>query len=113
MINWKAITIGFILTVIFALILNSFIGEIGSYISILIAGIIVGYLIKGNWINGAFHGAMIGILGGIIAVIILLIVGGFVVIMDDTFSILIRIVLDVILGAIGGAAGTIIRRNNY
>jgi hypothetical protein len=107
MINWKAILTGFILTVIFALILNPFIGEFGSYISIVIAGIVVGYLVKGNLTSGAIHGALIGIIGAIIAIIILFIIGGFLILKAEIFNVLVRIIVDMVLGAIGGALGTI------
>lgn len=107
MFNWKAIIIGFILTVILALFLNPLIGEFGSYISIIIAGITVGYLIKGNFRSGAIHGALIGVIGGLFGIIILFLVGGFLIINAEGFNFLIRMVIDIVLGAVGGALGTI------
>ncbi|MGZ7096809.1 MAG: DUF5518 domain-containing protein, partial [Methanobacterium sp.] len=86
MINWKAVLIGFFLTVILALILNPIIGEYGSYISIIIAGIIVGYIVNRNKTNGAVHGALVAILGGLFAFIILFILGGLLIIKAEILS---------------------------
>ena len=142
MVNWKAVIIGFILTVIFTSILNQAIGSFGSYIGVIAAGIIVGYMVNYNWMNGvsenrrfsehsksmipmprtshvrrqqkslifgAVHGGLIGILGGIVAVIIVLIVGGGPYIMESFgVLLLVEIIADVILGAVGGAFGAMI-----
>lgn len=107
MINWKAILIGFILTIILALFLNPLIGEFGSYISIIIAGIVVGYLVKGSFKIGAIHGALIGVIGGLFALIILFLIGGFLIVNAEVFNFLIRMVIDIVLGAIGAILGTI------
>ncbi|MCZ3365433.1 MULTISPECIES: DUF5518 domain-containing protein [Methanobacterium] len=126
MVNWKAVIIGFILTVIFTSILNQVIGSFGSYIGVITAGIIVGYMVNYNWMNGvsenrrfsekqkslifgAIHGGLIGILGGIVAVIIVLIVGGGPYIVESFgVLLLVEIIADVILGAVGGAFGAMI-----
>lgn len=111
MVNWKAVIIGFILTIIFTSILNLIIGSFGSYICVIIAGVIVGYMVNHNWVNGAIHGGLIGILGGIAAVIIILIVGGGPYIMESFGALLlVAIIADVILGAIGGAFGALIAK---
>ncbi|MBI5680956.1 MAG: DUF5518 domain-containing protein [Methanobacterium sp.] len=107
MIKWKAVILGFILTVIFALILNHFMGEYGSYISILAASAIVGYMVNQNYVNGAIHGVMIGVLGGIVGIIILLLVGGYLIIKAEILIILMKIAIDIVLGAIGGVFGSI------
>ena len=141
MVNWKAVIIGFILTIIFTSILNLIIGSFGSYIGVIIAGVIVGYMVNHNWVNGvsenrrfsghskskismprtshvrrhqkslifgAIHGGLIGILGGIAAVIIILIVGGGPYIMESLgVLLLVEIIADVILGAVGGAFGAL------
>lgn len=107
MINWKAVLTGLIITIIIALILNPFIGEFGSYTGIIIAGMIVGYCVKRNTANGIIHGALIGITGGIAAVIILIIVGGFFIVKVEIYGLLIKTGVDIVLGAVGGAAGTI------
>ena len=113
MIKWKAVIIGLILTIIFALILNPFIGEFGSYLSIVIAGMIIGYLIKGSLINGAIHGVLIGIIGTLFAVIILFVVGGFLIINAEMSGLLIRAVIDVFSGALGGTVGTVLIRRKH
>lgn len=114
MFNWKATIIGFSLAITFTFILNGIIGTIGSYISILIAGIITGYIVNNGFINGASHGCLIGIIGGIVAIIILIIVGGWPY-LAGTFGIYVAglIILDVVLGAIGGATGSILMKNRH
>jgi len=109
MINWKAVIIGFILAVTFALILTQIVGEFGSYIGVIMAGIIIGYGVNRNLVNGAVHGGLIGVIGGIAALIIILVVGGGPYLMG-AFGVLVigSIILDTVLGAIGGAIGSII-----
>lgn len=112
MINWKAVILGFILTVLFALILDSFMGEYGSYISIMAVSMIVGYMVNENHLNGAIHGVMIGVLGGIVGIIILLLVGGYLVIKAQILIILTKIVIDIALGAIGGFLGSLLAKKS-
>ncbi len=109
-INLKAILFGFILVIIFALILNPFIGELGSYLSIIISTIIVGYVLNKNIVNGAFHGAIIGIIGALIAIIVLVIIGGFFIIREEIVGLSINILIDIILGIIGGAIGSMLSK---
>lgn len=106
MINWKAVVIGFILAIVFTLILNQIIGSWSSYIGIIMAGIIVGYMVNQSLMNGLIHGGLIGILGGIAAIIIILTVGGGVYLIG-TFGLFVMgaVIADVILGAIGGTIG--------
>lgn len=108
MVNWKALILGFILTVIFALILNHFMGEYGSYISILAACAIIGYIVNENYVNGAIHGALIGVIGSLLGIIILFAVAGFLVIKAAILVILMKIAIDIILGAVGGVSGSIL-----
>jgi len=112
MINWKAVLTGLIITIIIALILNPFIGEFGSYTGIVIAGMIVGYRVKRNTANGIIHGALIGVTGGIAAVIILIVVGGVFIVKVEIYGLLIKTGFDIVLGAVGGAAGTIFAGKN-
>ncbi len=111
MISWKAVLLGFILTLIFAFVLNPFIGEFGSFIGIIVAGLIVGYLVNKNVTNGAIHGALIGVIGGFLAIIILLLIGGLIIIRAEIFGLLIRLIIDMALGAFGGIMGALAAGN--
>lgn len=108
MINWKAIIIGFVLTVIFAMILNSFIEGFGSFISIILATMIIGYFLNSSSANTAFHGALIGVIGGFLAFSILLLIGGILLIKAEYLGLVIRIIIDIVLGAFGGFLGAFI-----
>lgn len=109
MFNWKAVIIGFILAVIFTFILNGIIGTVGSYFGVLIASITIGYIVNNDFINGAIHGSLIGVMGGIIAILILIIVGAWPY-LSGTFGIYViaSIFIDILVGAIGGAIGSIL-----
>lgn len=109
MFNWKAVIIGFILATIFAFILNGIIGTVGSYISVFIAGTIIGYIVNNDFIGGAIHGGLIGVIGGIIAILILIIVGGGPY-LAGTYGIYVMglIIVDIVMGVIGGTIGSIL-----
>ena len=109
MINWKAVITGFIVAIVLALIFKQIIGGFGSYIGVIIAGVIVGRMVNVNRVNGAIHGGLIGVIGGILEIIILWIVGGWPY-LTGTFAILVTatIIADIFLGAIGGAIGSVV-----
>ena len=75
MVDWKAVIIGFILTIVLGLLLGIFVGNIASSIGFLIATIVTSYLAGGGPSNGALHGALTAILGGIIVAIIAALIG--------------------------------------
>ncbi len=95
---------------ILATTLNAVIGNSGSYISLIIIGIIVGYWVNRDIKNGIIHGGLIGVLGGVVSIIILLMVGGYLVITTSFINLTLQIILDIILGALGGAIGYILAK---
>ena len=81
---------------------------------LMIGGMLVGYMVGGDFKNGVFNGTIMGIVAGIINVVLAIIV----VLIQGASSILISalagtfiisIVLQIILAAAGGFFGSIIR----
>ncbi|ADZ09870.1 hypothetical protein Metbo_1644 [Methanobacterium lacus] len=116
MLNWKYIFLGATLVVVLGLFLR--IVEYGTFIGMFVPGIIVGYLVNNDYKNGAKNGIITGIIGGFILGILLVIpllnlpsanhiifylfVGG-----------IINAIFTMILDAIGGIIGVIIRNKIY
>lgn len=76
MVNWKALGIGFIVTLILAFI-GLFIPFITLPLAPLFGGIVVGYLAGGSYRNGIINGGLsTGIAGFIYSLVVLLLLGG-------------------------------------
>lgn len=119
MIDWKAVIIGFLLSSILGLALNSFIPIIGGMISTLVAAILVGYLVNNSLMKGAINGALMGFLGGLVEIIIILILGytfaGFKGLLIAGIGAIIIIALSlihIVIAIIGGIIGSAIK-NEY
>ena len=90
---------------------------LGTIIGYFIATIYVGYTVGGEYRNGADHGAIVGVITGIIAAILLLIqinpiqleaiIGGTLILFALSTSF--AIILNGIIGAIGGIIGAFIK----
>lgn len=118
MINWRIVTIGFILAVVLGLLLGTVAGS-AVYLSGIIAGIVVGYMVNKFVMNGAIHGALAGAIAGIVLAILIVILalttregagalmaaGGAIAIIG---TIIAWAILWGVLGAIGGAIGSAI-----
>lgn len=113
MIKWNIVIIGFILAIVFSLI-GSRTGVVGSSAGILIASIIVGYMVDVSFMNGAVHGAIIGVLGAIILTIIALIIGQASTLLATYVGLskLGSIVIATVIGAVGGTIGSLITDKN-
>jgi hypothetical protein len=61
-IHWK--------TLIFGIVVTAFLGFLLGLIGIVIATLCVGYSVDKNYKNGAIHGGLSGIIGGIIVLVI-------------------------------------------
>jgi len=61
-IHWK--------TLIFGIVVTAFLGFLLGLIGIIIATLCVGYSVNKNYKNGAIHGGLAGIIGGIIVLVI-------------------------------------------
>lgn len=116
MINWKAIIIGFFVSIVLGTLLGFIIPLIGGILSTLLAGIIVGYISNGSLSNGAINGAVMGFLSRIIESIIILYIGwafidtlGYIIVSIGVLFILFLALFHIIIAAIGGAIGSAIK----
>ncbi len=115
--NWKAITIGFIISSVLGILLSFVVPVIGGIISTFLAAILVGYMVNKSIGNGALNAAVMGILGGLIEAIILLIAGtalagvkGLLIAILGVMVIALFTILHILIAALGGAIGSVIKK---
>lgn len=120
MVSVVVIIEGFILAVIFTVILiilgaGTVFGEPAILVGFLIAGIIVGYISYGDFIDGVINGALMGVAGAII-IWILSLFQGQIAAFSATLSSYVPIntpqtlILVIVVGAVGGAIGALLLR---
>lgn len=120
MVNVVSIIEGFILAVIFTVILiilgaGTVFGEPAVLVGFFIAGIIVGYISYGDIIDGVINGALMGVAGAII-IWILSLFKGLIAAFSATLTSYVPIntpqtlILVIVVGAVGGAIGALILR---
>jgi hypothetical protein len=122
LVSVSAVVEGFILAIIFTVILailgvGSVLGLPVALVGFLLAGIIVGYISYSDIVNGVINGALMGVAGAIILWILSLFKGQI-----AAFSALLstyvplnspqELIIVIVVGAIGGAVGSIILRFN-
>jgi hypothetical protein len=122
MVSVVAIVEGFILAVIFTVILvilgaGTVFGQPAVLFGFLLAGIIVGYISNGDLIDGVINGALMGVAGAII-IWILSLFQGQIASFSATLSAYVPIntpqtlILVIVVGAVGGAIGAFLLRIN-
>jgi hypothetical protein len=116
MINWGAVILGFFLSIILGSIFAVIIPIWGGIIGLLLAGMAVGYMVGGDPMNGAVNGALAGIFGAIVLSFLLLIAGtlilgiiGFAAATLTSLFILAGFVGVMLIMAVGGLIGSIIK----
>jgi len=122
MVSVGAVVEGFILAIIFTVVLavlgvGSVLGLPVALFGFLIASIIVGYISYGDIVDGTINGALMGVAGAIILWLLSLFKGQI-----AAFSALLslyvplnspqEIMIVIVVGAIGGAVGSLILRFN-
>jgi hypothetical protein len=122
MVSVGAIVEGFILAIIFTVVLailgvGSVMGLPVSMIGFLLAGIIVGYISYGNILDGTINGALMGVAGAIILWILSLFKGQIAAFSAQLSTYVPlnspqEIIIIIVVGAIGGAIGSLILRFN-
>lgn len=110
MLNWPALMVGFILTMVLTIIGGLF-GLYGSFVGVLIAGIFIGYMINGDILRGMVHGALISALGMVVLGVFALFIGYFSVLFVLYMCVVTieSIVFSIMMGTIGGALGSVCR----
>lgn len=64
--EWNEITVGCITAVVLAIIFGLFFGSNGTYVALIIAGLITGYISYGNYVEGLINGGIVGLLAGVV-----------------------------------------------
>ncbi len=122
MVSVVAVVEGFILAIIFTVVLailgvGSVLGLPVALVGFLIAGIIVGYISYGNIVDGTINGALMGVAGAIILWLLNLFKGQ-IAAFSAQLSMYVplnspqEIIIVIVVGAIGGAVGSLILRFN-
>lgn len=112
LIKLKPLLIGIILAVTLYIVSDIISGQSILLVSFIMAGIAVGFMI-GNIKNGVINGALLGLLGGAIVSSILLVMmyvqgyGDYLSMMTGT--IFLYIGLEILMSAIGGVFGSLIK----
>ncbi len=115
MLNFLEILYGLILTLFLSIILGLLLGSPGSFAGFLLATVIVGYRVGDDIALGALHGAVVGLATGIIFASVMIITTSYPGGMGTNLmemgisSIIVGIMLDGIIGSVGGMSGSYIR----
>ena len=116
MVDWGAIILGFVLSIIFGGIFAVIIPVWGGILGLLLAGMVVGYLVGGDAMNGAVNAGLAGVFGAIVLSLLLLIAGtlilgiiGFAAATITSLFIFVGFVGVMLIMALGGAIGSIVK----
>lgn len=112
MVKLGAVITGFVLSVVFPVILSPFINQ-ASVLGLFLAGFIVGLMVKEGALAGFWNATVAGALGGIVLAILLVIfgtvlggLGGFLIgAFAGTALVLVLLLVSMIFMGIGGAIG--------
>ena len=113
--NFLEILYGLILTLILSIVLGLLLGSPGSFTGFLFGTIIVGYRVGDDIAQGAIHGGIVALLTGIVFASAMISMtsspGGIGTNMMEMgiSSIIVGIMLDGIIGSVGGTIGSYIR----
>ena len=116
MVDWGAVILGFVISIIFGGIFAIIIPVWGGILGLLLAGMVVGYLVGGDAMNGAVNAGLAGVFGAIVLSLLLLIAGtlilGIIGFAADTITslfIFVGFVGVMLIMALGGAIGSIVK----
>ncbi len=105
-INWRAVAIGLIITVILVLIFSQF--NLG-YLGAIIGGLVVGYMITGSYMDGAINGGLSAGIGGFIMLPVYALLFERSIILIAIVAAIDILVSYFIIGAIFGIIGTFMK----
>ena len=116
MVEWGAVILGFILSIILGGIFAVIIPVWGGILGLLLAGMAVGYMVGGDAMNGAVNAGLAGVFGAIVLSLLLLIAGtlilgiiGFAAATITSLFIFIGFIGVMLIMALGGAIGSIVK----
>ena len=112
MVYYKELLIGFILTITLSVVLGVVAGPLGSYMGFFLATIIVGYLVNGDLALSTLYGGLAAVLTGILFLISMIIMAlsmsygpGTSMMQMGLIIMIVGIMVDGIIGAVGGLIG--------
>lgn len=118
-VKWKAVFIGVILALILGLTFGTVSGTTGLFFSVIIAGLVIGYMNNDDLITSAVHGAIFGGIGGfIIGILILTGIGTIIgtsetlITLNKSISIIDSIIIWAGLGVMGSTIGAMITKKS-
>jgi hypothetical protein len=110
-VKWMTLIVGLIIGIIFGSILG-ILTSWGDIFGYLIAALYVGYVVDGNYKNGAIYGMLIGAVAALIVLILSLIGLGVPyatnVVAAGLMAIITVLIFALVIGAVSGALGGII-----
>lgn len=111
-IDQKNVVIGFVVAIFLLIILGYLIPNIGGLLALIIAGIITGYLVNNSIKIGMINGALVGVLSGLGTIALLFFKFGASSKVAGALIILSLGIISsyIILGAVGGMAGSLIKQ---
>jgi len=111
-VNYTEVLIGFVLTFTLSVILGILAGPLGSYIGLFLATIIVGYIVYGDVALSSFYGGLSSVLTGIVFFISMIVMNlllsygpGASMMQMGILGMIVGIMVDGIIGAVGGFIG--------
>jgi len=113
MVKWGSVIIGFILSIVFPIILRSFIPHGASILGLFLAGFIVGLISNEGALGGFWNATVAGAFGGIVLAILLTLFGAliggifgfFIGFFAGISVVIILLLVSMIFMGIGGAIG--------
>ncbi|MGZ7135486.1 MAG: DUF5518 domain-containing protein [Methanobacterium sp.] len=116
-IKWKPVIIGIVIVVSLYVLSDVISGQSILLTSFILAGIAVGFMVGGKIKNGAINGVVMGLIAGLITSILLLIIlafQGYGAYLNSMLSnVILYLVVEIFLGALGGILGTLIQAESY
>jgi hypothetical protein len=118
-LDYVEVIIGLILTLTMSIVLGLLFGSPGSYLGFLIATLIVGYQSRENLANGALLGTVCAVLAGVVFMAAMAIMTfltgtgpGESMMEMGVLGIIIGLMVDGLIGSVGGALGTLLWAKN-
>ncbi|MDI6882485.1 MAG: DUF5518 domain-containing protein [Methanothermobacter tenebrarum] len=113
MVKWGPVFVGFILSIVFPIILRSFMPGGASVLGLFLAGFVVGLMVKEGALGGFWNATVAGAFGGIILTILLSIFGAliggifgfFIGLFSGIAVVIVLLLVSMIFMGIGGAIG--------
>ncbi len=112
----KAILIGTLITIVLVFIFELILGPLGGFLGLFLGGLVSLYLMEINYKDGIIHGAIMGVLTGVVFDILIILVAslngislGLYLAGGGILTLLVALIVYAVLTGIGAAAGIYLR----